>query len=431
MASITAANSNFDSLEADLRSNDTAWTLESTSASVLVVAIVFINAADFRGDVGGGDFKVHWQIYLRLLTCFCAGTFGAFMLPRAGREYLIWPGMLGLAYLILNAISVPFSVNPSYSLAAWVSLVGVVLFIPAAIHTLGKRRFLLSIFAGLCIYLVGSWIAYLFFPEIGVFHEQITQDDVFVRMGGLAHPNELGFYSAMTILLAAGLGMCRQLRPVVVMCVIALGAATLLTCFSRTAMVGTAVGLTVLWRNHLLNRGNSVVLTTLAAVFFLGIFVALSSGKLDWQVAELVTKLTKSGSTDELATATGRTEIWSYAISIIQESPLVGYGYCSARFVMEDYSYHGHNVVLNAMLYSGVLSGITVAAMILVMLRGILLMPRPEIDGIAACIILSGMLDGVIGAPSPAAGFTLWFTLLLWRQMTTAFEPPESATEFA
>ncbi len=407
--------------ESPIGATAVGWTLQTIIAWLLVVSVVFINAADFRGDTGG-EFEVHWQIYLRLFVCSAAGCYGLLnFLPRTAREFFIWPGMLALAYVGLSALSIPSSVNLSYSLAAWVSLVGVALLVPAAIRVLGPRDFLLAILAGLCMHLVGSWIAYLLFPAVGVFHEQVTRDDVFERMGGLAHPNELGFYSALTILLAASLGTRRQLGTFAVCIAVALGAATLVTCFSRTAMISCAIGLAVVWKHHLVSRGNAVALTMLACVGVLGVFAALGTGKLDWQIAELMTKVTKSGSTDELATATGRTEIWRYAVGLIGESPLVGYGYCAARFVMEDHSYHGHNIVINAMLFSGIPGGLVVITMVAVLLMGIVFMPRPEIDGCAACLIFGGMLDGVIGAPAPAAGLVIWLACLFWRQLGLGF----------
>ncbi len=88
---------------------------------------------------------------------------------------------------------------------------------------------------------------------------------------------------------------------------------------------------------------------------------------------------------------------------------------------MEDHSYHGHNIVINAMLFSGIPGGLVVITMVAVLLMGIVFMPRPEIDGCAACLIFGGMLDGVIGAPAPAAGLVIWLACLFWRQLGLGF----------
>lgn len=406
------------------RSVSPAWTLEHLISSGLVVCVVFLNGADFRGATGDDGFTVHWQIYLRLLICFACGAVGALNLfPRTYREFVVWPGMLLLAYVGMLGLSIPMSVDARYSTASWASLIGVLLFLPSAMRLLGGPRFLRTVLAGLVIHLIGSWIAYLCFPSVGVFMEQVSQSDVFERMGGLAHPNELGFYSAFTVLLAAGLGLRKHLPPWLAGCAIALGGATLLVCFSRTAIVTCCIGLCFTFQYQLFRRGNLIALTTLCALASLTAFATIGTGKFDWQVSEVMTKLTKSGNTSELATATGRTEIWSAAIGFIQESPLIGYGYGTARFVMEEHSFHGHNTILNAMLSAGVPCGIIVMSMMAVLVYYLAFDPRPEIDGLAACTMIAGMLDGVLGAASPNAFLTVWVTCLLWRQMRLGLQP--------
>jgi len=402
---------------------------ESLLVRVLVLAIVFINAADFRGDTGADEFSVHWQIILRLAICLAAGLYGmACLFPRTAREFFIWPGILATATVAINFLTLPMSVDVTYSLAALASLTGVLLFIPAAIRTLGARTFLLTALFGLVLFIVASWVAYLFVPQVGVFAEQVTETTVIERMGGLAHPNELGLLAALAALLALGLYTKQQVSGVFTLLVVLLAIVTLVTCYSRTAMVAGCIGAVVVLRNHMLSRGNIVVFLFGFAVITLLILAALGTGKLDWQIEDLAAKLTKSGSTSELMTGTGRTEIWPAAIEFIQQRPLTGYGYCTARFVMEDHSYHGHNMVLNAMLYSGIFNGFIVVGTILVLLAGVIFMPCSEIDGCVMCLVVAGLVDGVLPAPSPAGATFLWFSCLFWRQLSVSFshEPAPS-----
>lgn len=399
------------------------WTLESLVCWCLVAAVVFVMGADFRGDTGE-RFTVHWQIYLRLLVAFVCGVVGLLLLfPKTYRDFVTWPGLLITAYVGWYALTLPLALNKGYSVAAWVSLLGVVILIPGAMRLLGGPRFLYAIAAGLVAYLVGSWVAYLYFPEIGVFNEQVTETEVFERMGGLGHPNELGFYSAYTVLIFAGLGVSRRMGWMLAGCGMLLGAVTLLGCFSRTATLVCCIGLVITLQDHLRLRGNAVATLLLAGCVTLAGFFALGSGQLDWAVERAMKQVTKTGNTDELATATGRTEIWEYGLGQIAESPLYGYGYCSARFLMEDYSYHCHNIVLNAMMFGGIVSGILVGMMILCMLSGIFFAPRPEIDGLAAAMLAGGMVEGLLGAPSPAASIMIWMAILFWRQLDMRVAP--------
>jgi hypothetical protein len=162
---------------------------------------------------------------------------------------------------------------------------------------------------------------------------------------------------------------------------------------------------------------NLIALIALSGVAMLGLFIALGIGKIDWLVSDVLVQLTKSGNTRELTTATGRTEIWSFAMEKIREAPLLGYGYSSTRFVMEDYSLHGHNMVLNAMLFGGVTAGFLMLAMLTTNLLAAIKMPCIEVDGIVLCIIVGGLVDGILPAPSPEASTFLWILLLFWRQL--------------
>lgn len=382
----------------------------------LIIGVVFLNAADFRGDTGE-EFSVHWQIYLRLLVSAAAGAYGLLQLPKTIRDFITWPGLLVTAYILWYGITIPFSVDVKYSLVAWSSFVGVLLLIPATLRSLGGFQFLLAVASGLMLFVIGSWIAYLFFPEVGVFKEQITRTSVYERMGGLGHPNELGFYSALLVLVLAGLATCKRFSWFLASPGILLGLFTLSSSFSRTAIIACTIGLIFTLQNYWRRPGNYLAIL-LAGLLTMGVaFALLGAGRLDWIVERVLTSVTKSGSTDELASATGRTEIWAYGIEQILKSPAVGYGYCSARFVMSEHSYHCHNVVLNALMFGGLFSGLIVFAMVIYFLYSILFAANPVIDGLIVFLLIGGLVDGILGAPSPAAPTFLWFTILFWRQL--------------
>lgn len=408
-----------------------AWSLEQVVCWCMLAGLVFLMGADFRGSTGG-EFQVHWQIYLRLLLAMVAGGIGfLFLFPKTYRDFFAWPGMLVAAYIGMYAITLPISLDRSYSAAAWLSLVGVALFVVAAMRVLGGFRFFLAIAAGLTMFLLGSWVAYLVFPEIGVFQEQVTQTEVFNRMGGLAHPNELGFYSAYTVLVFAALGISGRIPWWIAGMGMMLGAITLVGCFSRTSILVCSLGLVFTFARHWRLQSNIIGLLGIAMVVLAVAFVALGSGQLDWQIEEALKGATKTGSTKELSTATGRTEIWQYGISQIAESPLYGYGYCSARFIMEEHSYHCHNIVLNAMMFGGIIAGMIVIAMILYLWGGVFFNARPEIDGIAVCMLTGGMVEGLLGAASPAASTILWITLIFWRQLDMRIATPSREIDSA
>lgn len=419
MATVSTSTATLAQMRGNVRAADreSTWSLDTLACWSLVTAVVFINGADFRGG-SAEEFTVHWQIYLRLLVAFASGCVGLALLPsRTFKDFITWPGLLVSLYVLWYGATLTTAIDRAYCGAAWASLVGVILMIPAAMRTLGGYRYWTAITTGLTLYVVGSWIAYLFFPDVGVFQEQVTKTDVFERMGGLGHPNELGFYSAYTVLVYLGLATSGRLRWRWAILGIALGAVTLINCFSRTATITCVIGVLFVLQSPLRRPGNIFgILAGLALCASIG-FATVGSGKLDWFIAATLTKVTKSGSTEELSTATGRTEIWQEGIGLIRQSPVTGYGYCSARFVMDEFSYHCHNVVLNALMYGGVISGLLVASMLLYQWSNVFISPRPEVDGLIVCMLVGGMVDELIGSASPAASLLIWFSLIFWRQL--------------
>lgn len=398
--------------------------LVTSFVACLVFAIVFLNAADFRGDTGE-VFSVHWQIYLRLLICAVCGGTGILLISKSYPALTTFPGFLITLLIAWIGLTLPMSVDRSYSTASYISLGAVTMLIPAAMQILGGYRYLLVIAAGLLTFLIGSWIVYLVYPEIGIFKEQITQTEVLERMGGLGHPNELGLYSAFTAVLFAVLGYSRRLSWWIVIPAMLLAAATLVVCFSRTSMGITVIGLLVVYRKELFTQRTVISVLLLSILVLPPIFVVAGTGGFDWLISDSLEKLSKSGSADELTTATGRTEIWAYALSRIADQPLHGYGYMTARFVMEKHSYHCHNIVLNMCLNTGVIGGLGLLAMILYMVYAILHDPRFEIDGLAAVILAGGLIDGMLFASVPSASILIWFSALLWRQLDMKLDPPQ------
>ena len=384
--------------------------------SCLVFSIIFINAADFRGDTGE-KFSVHWQIYLRLLNCAVCGLMGMILLHRSFLPYFQMPGLLMSGLIVWIGVSCVFSIDRSYSIASFISLGCIALLTPAAMKVLGPFLFLLSAGIGFVLFLVGSWITYIVFPDIGVFKEQISNTEVFERMGGLGHPNELGFYSANTVVLFSALHYCRRISVMFALPVILLAFVTLATCFSRTSLLLTFVGLITVYRQEIFT-GKFVVAALLIALTVMPVgSYFYATGELDWFIADLGDKVSKSGSSDELSTATGRTEIWSYAIQKISEEPLKGYGYGTQRFVMKDHSYHCHNIFLNYCMSSGILGGLLFLSMALFLLYGMWQTPRPEIDGLVMMILVGGFAEGLLIAPAPTAPMLFFLAGLFWRQI--------------
>ena len=51
---------------------------------------------------------------------------------------------------------------------------------------------MIAILIGLVGHVALAWFLYIFFPDIGVFQEELAQSTFVKRMGGLGHPNGVG-----------------------------------------------------------------------------------------------------------------------------------------------------------------------------------------------------------------------------------------------
>ncbi len=347
------------------------------------------------------------------------------MFPFSYRDFLSWPGFTVTLALAWYGLCIPFGIEKVYCTAAWTCLVCGLVFVPTAMRTIGPWGTMSSLAFGLLLYVIGSWIAFLYFPEVGVFKELVSNTDAFERMGGLGHPNELGFYCAFTIIVFTVLGASGRLHWALVFPVILVTAAALVNCFSRTAMLVTMIGVIVslqnVWRK---NFGLTLAVVFVAVAVA---FVVIGSGKVDWMIESALKGISKTGGSEDLSSATGRDRIWAYAMEQIKSSPVFGYGYGAARFIMYDYSFHCHNIILNAMLAGGVVAGIILVVQLLYLLWGIFFESRYEVDGLAACILVGGMVESLLTGTTPGAPLVIWVMIIFWRPCGMVLAKPQGS----
>jgi O-antigen ligase len=148
--------------------------------------------------------------------------------------------------------------------------------------------------------------------------------------------------------------------------VLAMLVAALVLSKSRTSMTMLAAALIVSFTVLAYQRRGSIVLPAVlliaAAAFTAGILFA--SDWLDVVGDGVLSAATRSGDTSELTTLTGRVDIWSVAIKVISDNPVIGYGWRSSESVLTSawferygqtafYPVHPHSMYLNVMLSTG------------------------------------------------------------------------------
>jgi exopolysaccharide production protein ExoQ len=381
------------------------------TAGLLLFALAFFNEANFRTREPDNS-STDAQIVLKLGLCAICGTFGFVHLHRTGRLLLEFPGVLIILFGVWALFTAPMATDFTYTAGATASLWCILLFAPAALVILGKRRVLQILVAAELLFLVGCWLTYYLYPELGrdPFLDPDTGLDV-VRLGGLQHPNATGRQAALTLALLLIAGYEKVLGWRTVLIAGGFAALTLLLAESRTAWLAAiaATGLAATWKMDRWWR------TSLAASAMLMLVLWFFIGA---DFDRLFSSISRSGNAEEIYSLTGRTELWRFSIDQLKTAPLFGFGHGGARFVCEHNGWpttHAHNTVLNVMLGTGLIGGLLVLGMFVA--QGAAFLHRPKLfpDMMLVVVFVAGLADTVLFHAIPASFTTVWAISLFWR----------------
>ncbi len=219
-----------------------------------------------------------------------------------------------------------------------------------------------------------------------------------LRLNGImSHPNHLGGACGIAMILF----LAKFLRGTNwAMGFFLLSGALLYLTDSRTAMAGTAIALLVVVSNFL-PRGTTLAIVGL--VFTLAILVTQTD-----LLTSSTESLSRSGNETELATLTGRTDIWDISVGAIADEPVIGYGPGSTTDLFKEIKpegvlgsfeiNHAHNLWLQLGLIGGLPSMIFVTfafAAYVISTRGERILDR---DAVVLAIAVFGISEPVISA---------------------------------
>jgi len=371
--------------------------LVSLIGYVALFSIAFGNLIDVEADnqsVGFGG-----QALVKVMLLALGGLYGGIGVltdVRVRRLLSSFPMMWMSLLLFFFFVSVPTSVTVVTSLASTISIACVLLLTATALVQLGVKNVLNTVFYATAAYVFGSWVAYLFVPEIGVFLEPTTDGRVVPRMGGLSHPNTLGQVSGLTLVLALLLYRDEKKFSWVRAVVILAAAAALVGSLSRTSLMASVIAILSVFRLHIFQRRYAMMGIVCGMIGLVGLMFASMFMDIESKVGEKLGVLSKSGDAAELTSATGRTEIWGETISLVASRPAVGYGAATSKELLKDYSLHTHNLVLNVALSTGVLGGLVCLLMCLGRLLNLFVAHHPIADSLVVFVLVNGLFENVI-----------------------------------
>lgn len=408
-----------------IRANNSAesrrfsWTVPEVVCCVLLFASACFNVMDIEGNSERN--LLNRQVIAKIMLCSLCGLFGlygALNWGRVTRVLLSFPTVILLLIGITFLLSTLVSIEPRATFAAAILYWMMLLFIVTSLHVLGPLRVLKVIAAAFFAFVVGCWVAFLAFPQFGVFREIIDLEQVQLRMGGLAHPNTLGAISAILAIILIYFGVHKHFSWHFLFIPLALALGALVLSLSRTSMVAFLLSVVFVNRRMLFHKNTVVIACVGAMMLLLGLFFLSLNRDLTMYGNEFLMKLTKSGNLEELTTGTGRLEIWKFAIEKIGDSFWLGNGMATAKILMLDYSGHSHNMWLHFFFTGGVFCGILGIVLTVYLLWRTFFRFNPAIDGIALYLIISGIAEPAMNEPVPGSSTIVLIVATVWTMFT-------------
>ena len=360
------------------------------SGLALLTMISAINLVDVRYQKLTIDLDYQVLCKLGLIGVSSLYVMYAFLTEARIRQILFsFPGFYFVLLIFFFSLACLTALSPTFAIASTGALaVVIVLTIAVAVQN-GLNATLNGVFFGMSMFVLVSWVAWLFVPSVGVFAEPLADGEFSYRMAGLAHPNTLGQFSGLTIVLGSvsyfKYGQKSRIRLVI----IAFAAGALVMSLSRTSIAATLAAMIMGFRHELnFRKYLRAYLTAFLLVLVLLIFAFwfLDFGYL---VEKQMKGMTKSGEVSELTSATGRIEIWAESIGYIVDRPIIGYGAASSKELLVDFSSHTHNMILHVALATGIFGG---AAFVMLLVHRVAMMfdrHSPVADAIVVFLLLN------------------------------------------
>jgi O-antigen ligase len=333
----------------------------------MIVLVVVFGPLDVSSGAPKMTVGLDSKVAIKLLISGIASLLGAYGLvtSAAVRQTMSTLPALGISIILLLAgLATPIAISNT-SLPTTLINFGTLLFVVTALLTLKLHRVGLGILVGVAITAFISLSLWYLLPAYGVFPELLAGGLIVERLSGTAHPNAVGRAMVLGLVLSLYYYRMQTLPILPAVCLAAMFALAAYLTLSRTSMVAGFAGLLVLYLDRIFTRTGVLVVSFMVVVGVGSLTLLYLAGTEDKLVGNVLSKVSKTGDAEEITSGTGRSEIWTKAISLIKNRPIIGHGFSAAPTLMIDHSQATHNSVLHATLTAGIVGGVMMLGLML------------------------------------------------------------------
>lgn len=313
-----------------VKSAGTWSTREIVTASVVGVVLAFM---DFSFRVRAAINKtIDIQVMLKMAVWSIALLWVAThlkktVLPLINKVSVPW--IILFAWLGATAIHSP---SPALTLASGLSLILMLLLWLGAVNVLGERRLVQVMFWAMVLFCAASLVLWVTNPYLAQSSYRIHGQRILTgRLQGLTgQANALGRTAAFACLIGAlYFENLKKKLGWYVLIPLAITLVTLVLTQSRTSALAFVIASVFFYA--LQSRRRWLMPTLAAASAMAALFIVPNFDRLAMTIA-------RTGDPTEIYTATNRVYIWRLVATMIQERPLLGWGYNTAASYFAEYS---------------------------------------------------------------------------------------------
>lgn len=337
----------------------------------LAFLVLFVSTTSFR-------VRDYADKSLDLQTGFkLAGIAVTLLLPfsavLAGRLKISTPLLLAWLAFLLSLVAC--SVNSpqiSVSLTDSLAFLGCFLFCIWMAERFGETNTVALLIVSVGIISAISLVTYYVSPDLGRMHAWLGSEfGTNNRIKGIVgSPNGLGSMTSMSLIFAIlYYKTMSQTARVLALISVPLALVCLIMSDNRMSMLTLVICVTI-WLTAKGNKAANILLLGLAGSFVLLLFLSAPD--------VILSGLSRSGDVEEIATGTGRSQIWAVVLEMIGQKPVFGHGYASSTFILPtdprlfSVAAHAHNMYLEILFSGGIISFVLfLTALVITLYQGI------------------------------------------------------------